>query len=254
MTDSASAIRRRPGSDRPGKRERLIAAAVQLLHQQGIERTTLADIAQGRGRPGRQRLLLLQDQGRRHRRGHRGPRPAVQGNARLHRRRQPSPEEPAEGSRQRARQAKARSSRNTAARIGSLCSELDKRAGSPGFALAELMRVPIEWAEKQFRTLGRRDAHDLAVDLIAAYEGSALLANTLRDPDILSRRGAPPRPLDRQPLIRRPNRARRQPSCATLRLAALTKLARHPGQSAAPNRYWDVLHTEMPAGAMRWRT
>src|ERR1035438_7760510 len=31
---------------RPGKRDRLVAAAVQLLHQHGIERTTLADIAQ----------------------------------------------------------------------------------------------------------------------------------------------------------------------------------------------------------------
>src|SRR5579863_635051 len=31
---------------RPGKRQRLIAAATQLLHQQGVERTTLADIAQ----------------------------------------------------------------------------------------------------------------------------------------------------------------------------------------------------------------
>src|SRR6516162_4763354 len=44
MTDSISgqtaAVERRPG-----KRERLIAAAMQLVHQQGIERTTLADIA-----------------------------------------------------------------------------------------------------------------------------------------------------------------------------------------------------------------
>jgi AcrR family transcriptional regulator len=71
---------------------------------------------------------------------------------------------------------------------GSLCSELDKRPGSsPDFALAELMRVPIEWAEEQFRALGRRDAHDRAVSLIAAYEGGALLANTFRDPDILAR-------------------------------------------------------------------
>src|SRR5436190_6345156 len=30
----------------PGKRQRLIAAASQLLHQQGVEKTTLADIAQ----------------------------------------------------------------------------------------------------------------------------------------------------------------------------------------------------------------
>src|SRR5215470_13900903 len=45
MTDSipgqATAVERRPG-----KRERLVAAATELVHQQGIERTTLADIAQ----------------------------------------------------------------------------------------------------------------------------------------------------------------------------------------------------------------
>jgi hypothetical protein len=49
------------------------------------------------------------------------------------------------------------------------------------------MRLPIEWAERQFRSLGRRDARDLAFELLAAYEGSALLANTLRDPHVLSR-------------------------------------------------------------------
>ena len=70
---------------------------------------------------------------------------------------------------------------------GSLCSELDKRPGSPDFALAELMLVPIQWAEEQFRALGRRDAHDLAVSLLATYQGSALLTNTLRDPNILAR-------------------------------------------------------------------
>ena len=48
------------------------------------------------------------------------------------------------------------------------------------------MSLLIEWAERQFRSLGRHDAHDLALDLIAAYEGTALLANTLRDPSVLS--------------------------------------------------------------------
>ena len=71
--------------------------------------------------------------------------------------------------------------------FGSLCSELDKRAAEPIPAGAGLMRLPIEWAEKQFRSLGRQDAHDLALDLMAAYEGSALLANTMRDPGILSK-------------------------------------------------------------------
>jgi len=49
------------------------------------------------------------------------------------------------------------------------------------------MRLPIDWAEEQFRSLGRRDAHDLGVSLLAAYQGSALLTNMLRDPNILSR-------------------------------------------------------------------
>lgn len=48
------------------------------------------------------------------------------------------------------------------------------------------MRLPVEWAQQQFRQLGRRDARELALDLLAAYEGNALLANTMRDPGILT--------------------------------------------------------------------
>jgi len=48
------------------------------------------------------------------------------------------------------------------------------------------VRLPVEWAQQQFRQLGRGDARDLALDLLAAYEGSALLANTMRDPGILT--------------------------------------------------------------------
>lgn len=70
--------------------------------------------------------------------------------------------------------------------LGGLCSEIGKRVRQSSFAEADLMRLPIAWAEQQFRSLGRRDAHDLAVDLLAAYEGSALLANTLQDPGLLS--------------------------------------------------------------------
>jgi hypothetical protein len=77
---------------------------------------------------------------------------------------------------------------------GSLCSELDKRDDGLAGACAELIRVPIEWAERQFRAMGRRDARDLAVALIAAYQGIALLTNTLRDPQLMTREG---RRLDR---------------------------------------------------------
>ena len=39
------------GSAPTGKRARLVAAACQLVHQQGVESTTLADIAQAGGVP-----------------------------------------------------------------------------------------------------------------------------------------------------------------------------------------------------------
>jgi TetR/AcrR family transcriptional regulator, transcriptional repressor for nem operon len=49
------------------------------------------------------------------------------------------------------------------------------------------MPMIIDWAEAQFQELGcGRQSRELAVDLLAAYEGSALLANTLRDPKVLS--------------------------------------------------------------------
>ncbi len=71
------------------------------------------------------------------------------------------------------------------------------------------MRLPIEWAEEQFRSLGRRDAHDLALELLAAYEGSALLANTLRDPERPVQGGTTPQPLDRHAVTPPPSRLRR---------------------------------------------
>jgi hypothetical protein len=51
------------------------------------------------------------------------------------------------------------------------------------------MRIPIDWTEQQFKAMGRRDARDLAVALIASYQGMALLTNTLRDPELLNREG-----------------------------------------------------------------
>jgi TetR/AcrR family transcriptional regulator, transcriptional repressor for nem operon len=37
--------------------------------------------------------------------------------------------------------------------------------------------------------MGRRDARDLAVALIATYQGIALITNTLRDPELMTREG-----------------------------------------------------------------
>jgi hypothetical protein len=37
--------------------------------------------------------------------------------------------------------------------------------------------------------MGRRDARDLAIALISSYQGIALLTNTFRDPELMSREG-----------------------------------------------------------------
>jgi AcrR family transcriptional regulator len=188
MSDSlgASAGTASGVEQRPGKRERLVAAAIQLLHQQGIERTTLADIAQLADVPAgnvyyyfktkdeviaavvdaqvRQVRSTLASIDARHR----------------------SPK-----ARLKALVRELAGQSETVARygcpLGSLCSEIDKRLDAPDFAVAELMRTIIEWAEGQYRALGQGDeSRDLAVDMLAAYQGNALLANTLRDPKILS--------------------------------------------------------------------
>jgi TetR/AcrR family transcriptional repressor of nem operon len=70
--------------------------------------------------------------------------------------------------------------------IGSLCSELDKRDDALTTKGAAALEGLISIAQRQFEELGRRDARGLAVALIAAYEGVALLANTLRDPELIT--------------------------------------------------------------------
>jgi TetR/AcrR family transcriptional regulator, transcriptional repressor for nem operon len=185
MTDStssaAAAVARRPG-----KRERLVAAAAELLHQQGIERTTLADIAKAADVPAGNVYYYFKTKDdvvaaviEAHVQQVRATLASIDAHHR-------SPK-----SRLKAfvREFTAQSDlvAEHGCPLGSLCSEIGKRVRQSSFAEADLMRLPIAWAEEQFRSLGRRDAHDLAVDLMAAYEGNALLANTLRDPDVLSR-------------------------------------------------------------------
>ena len=170
---------------RPGKRARLVAAASDLLYRQGVERTTLADIAQVADVPvgnvyyyfktkddviaavieahAQQvdtTLSLIDAR-------HRSPRSRLKAFVR-----------------ELAGQSEIVA--DYGCPLGGLCSELDKRVEGSSLAVAGLMRLPIDWAAKQFESLGRRDAQELAVHLLATYEGSALLANTLRDPGILS--------------------------------------------------------------------
>ena len=72
------------------------------------------------------------------------------------------------------------------AQIKAVCSLRDTGLRLDTDGAAVLARI-IDWAEAQFLELGRRDARYLAHALIAGIQGAALLANTFRDPDILTR-------------------------------------------------------------------
>jgi TetR/AcrR family transcriptional regulator, transcriptional repressor for nem operon len=184
MTDSVETLtgQRRPPEG--GKRERLIAAACETIHASGAEKTTLADIAAAAGVPlgnvyyyFKTKDALLQAVIETHLAGLRATLAAIDD----------ANDTPA--GRLKGLFDTLAAQGELIARSGcphgSLCLELDKRAEGPGLA-AELVRVPLDWTERQFRALGRPDARDLAVQLIARYHGTALLTNTLRDPGLMA--------------------------------------------------------------------
>jgi TetR/AcrR family transcriptional regulator, transcriptional repressor for nem operon len=174
MTDSAT-----------GKRERLVEGASRTLHEQGVQATTLADIAEAANVPvgnvyyyfktkdelieavvdahaDHIQMVLAEFE------RHRTPR------ARL--------------------KAMAMSWPEMAEQVarygcphGTICQELAKRDDGLGHRAAKLMALAIDWAEEQFRLMGKRDARDLAVGLVAAIQGTALLTSSFRDPEIMTR-------------------------------------------------------------------
>ncbi|GAA4192177.1 hypothetical protein [Microbispora amethystogenes] len=52
-----------------------------------------------------------------------------------------------------------------------------------------MIRLLLDWAERQFRELGLPEPDGLALTLVGAYQGMSLLANALRDPEIMTREG-----------------------------------------------------------------
>ena len=177
MTDSA-------GRRRGDKRERLVAGAGDLLHRQGVAGTTLAQVAEAsdvppgnvyyyfrtkddlvraviEARNGQVRAMLASFETRRS--------PAARLKALAH---------------------QWVEMRDLVARygcpFGTLASELDRRDDGLDEAAAEPLAALVDWAQAQFRLLGRRDARELAVALISGVQGGAVLANAFRDPDLMS--------------------------------------------------------------------
>jgi AcrR family transcriptional regulator len=71
--------------------------------------------------------------------------------------------------------------------FGTLTTELAKHADGPDPTAGALMQVSLGWAELQLRALGRRDAPDLAVELVVAFQGTTVLANALGKPELVAR-------------------------------------------------------------------
>jgi AcrR family transcriptional regulator len=183
MTDSSHADE---ASARPDKRDRLVAAARTLIHRQGVAQTTLADIASAADVPvgnvyyyfktkedivgavvqslGDQLESTLGEFERRHR----TPKARLKALVRFL----------AERSDSVARYG---------CPYGTLSSELAKRAEGSDSLSAPLIQIPLDWAEQQFRAMGRGNARELAVELVAAYQGSAVLSSALGQPELMVR-------------------------------------------------------------------
>jgi TetR/AcrR family transcriptional regulator, transcriptional repressor for nem operon len=183
VTDSTGA-----GSRGTDKRRRLTAAAARVLHEQGVERTTIADIAAVAGVPVGNVYYYFKTKDE-----------LVQAalteqTSHLSELTTRLDQLPDPLHRLKGLIATWVDQRDVAARFGcptgTLAVELDKRAnGALDVEVAGVIRQLLDWAEEQFRQLGQPDPADLAITLLAGYQGMSLLANALRDPDIMTREG-----------------------------------------------------------------
>jgi AcrR family transcriptional regulator len=188
MTDSDGGDTTSASGARPGKRERLVSAASDLLYQQGVENTTLAEIAHVADVPLGNVYYYFKTK---------DEIVSAVVEAHVH-----NMEETMASLERRHRTPKGRlkaltrvltGQRDLIAQYGcphgTLCSELEKRTNGADHATVRLMTIPIDWTERQFRAMGRHDAHDLAVEFMAAYQGAAVLTHALRQPELITHEG-----------------------------------------------------------------
>lgn len=171
-----------------GKRERLAAAAAQVFHEQGVEKTTIADIARSAEVPVGNVYYYFKTKDEL-------VRAALGAHTRnLHELIEALEQQDAPADRLIALVRGWVDQRATVAQFGcptgTLAAELGKRADGLEQESAENIRALLEWIERQFAELGRDDARELAVALFASYQGISLLANTFRDPELMVIEGA----------------------------------------------------------------
>ncbi len=170
------------------KRTELVRAARQLLHQQGFQRTTLADVAGAADVPLGNVYYYFKTK--------EALAEAVIASHEAALRERFDAWEAAHSDARRRLRALVRAPLDAADSViqfgcphGSLCQELEKLGPDAPLARAgtRLLTVNIDWAEKQFRHLGAgREARALARDLVGAIQGTMLLAHTMRSRALLS--------------------------------------------------------------------
>ena len=169
------------------KRQRLVDAAKQVLYEQGVEKSTLADIATAAGVPlgnvyyyFKTKDALVSAVIDSYERSYERFTAAFN-------------EVPEPAGRLKALvgflTSRADQLASFGCPIGTLSSELDKRDDVLRTEVATVLARLVEYAEVQFRALGRHDARSLAVALVAAYEGITVLASALRDPGLITAEG-----------------------------------------------------------------
>lgn len=73
--------------------------------------------------------------------------------------------------------------------IGALCYELSHQPDHIGLHhdAKALMKLLLSWSEIQFRQLDQANARPLALEFVTRLQGMILIANTMEDPEIISR-------------------------------------------------------------------
>jgi TetR/AcrR family transcriptional regulator, transcriptional repressor for nem operon len=167
-----------------GKRERLIASARDLVHRQGIERPTLAEIAEAAGVPPGNVYYYFKTKDQ-----------LIE--AVIESRETQVRELLTSLSRRRSPAARLKGlARNwlevkelVAAEgcpLGTLSVELNNHGNGLDRQAAKLFSDLIDWSEGQFREMGCRDPRDQALTLFSTVQGAALLSCAFHDSEILA--------------------------------------------------------------------
>jgi len=167
------------------KRERLVQAAKDLIHRQGYNKTTLADIADSSGVPLGNVYYYFKTKDE-------------IGSAVIHERSEeldhmydqwnelPNALDRLNALLDLPLQMRAVIT-SSGCPIGSLAQELNKENNDLTSEAARLLNNQVDWAAEQFKQLGSPRPEEDAVFLLSTIQGSLLFANSLRQPDTVNR-------------------------------------------------------------------